>query len=160
MPEFVSKKVIDGDWFTWCESTVDEKGNVVYADPKHDEKGRVRVRSIMPFMQERTSQRKKEYEFVLNPETRAMERIGYFKDLTPEEVKKEQEDLWDYAITGIENFVLDGQPVSCDREGKNKLMALPEFDRFIGQCLRLLASTSAQKVEEERKNSESTQDAS
>jgi hypothetical protein len=146
------EKGSEGDWFSFFESSVNEKGEVVYADPKPDA-GRVRVRSIAPFIEERQAQRKKKYEFVLNPATRSMERVGYYEDQTPEQTKKDRDDIWDYAIVDIEDFTDGkGKPILTTRENKSKLMALPVFDRFIGRCLQLIASAGAQAKEDEAKN--------
>jgi hypothetical protein len=146
------EKGSEGDWFSFFESSVNEKGEVVYTDPKPDA-GRVRIRSIAPFIEERQAQRKRKYEFVLNPATRSMERVGYYEDQTPEQAKKDRDDIWDYAIVDIENFTDGkGKPILSTRENKSKLMALPVFDRFIGRCLQLIASAGAQAKEDETKN--------
>jgi hypothetical protein len=146
------EKGSEGDWFSFFESSVNEKGEVVYADPK-PEAGRVRIRSIAPFIEERQAQRKRKYEFVLNPATRSMERVGYYEDQTPEQTKKDRDDIWDYAIVDIEDFTDGkGKPILSTRENKSKLMALPVFDRFIGRCLQLIASADAQAKEDEAKN--------
>jgi hypothetical protein len=146
------EKGSEGDWFSFFESSVNEKGEVEYADPKPDA-GRVRIRSIAPFIEERQAQRKKKYEFVLNPATRSMERVGYHEDQTPEQTKKDRDDIWDYAIVDIEDFTDGkGKPILSTRENKSKLMGLPIFDRFIGRCLQLIASAGAQAKEDEAKN--------
>ena len=92
-----------GEWFRFFESRIDEKGELVYDDPRPDA-GRVCIRSIAPFVEKIQSKRKRKFEWVLNPSTRSMERVGYFDEQSPEELKKEREDMWDYAITGIEEF--------------------------------------------------------
>lgn len=149
---FDIEKGSEGDWFNFFESSINEKGKVVFADPKPDS-GKVRIRSIVPFIEERQAQRKKKYEFVLNPDTRSMERVGYYEDQTPEQAKKDRDDIWDYAITDIEDFSdKSGTPILCTRENKAKLMALPVFDRFVGRCLQLIASAGAQAKEDERGN--------
>lgn len=143
----------DGEWFTFFESSINDKGKVIYEDPKPDA-GRVCIRSIADFIRDRQSQRKKKYEFVLNPETRAMERVGYYDDLTAEQAQKEEDDLWDFAITGLENFFdKNSKEIACTRENKSKLMRLPVFNRFVGRCLQLIASAGAQAKEDEQKNS-------
>jgi len=145
-------KSSEGEWFTFFESRIGEDGKVVYDEPKKDA-GRVCIRSIGPFIEEKQGQRNRKYEFVLNPQTRAMERVGYYDEIPPEQAKNEQGDLWDYAITGLEGFYdKNGKEITATRENKIKLMALPLFDRFIARCLQLLGSAETQAKEDEAKN--------
>lgn len=141
----------EGEWFTYFESHINDKNEVVYDDPLPGA-GRICVRDITPIIEERMKKRKRKYEFVLNPETRSMERVGYFEDITAEQIKKDSEDLWDYAITGIENFKIGNRTVECTREGKNELMKYPKFDRCVGKCLRMLNESTAKAKEAEAKN--------
>jgi len=131
-----------GEWFPFFESRINEKGKVEYDDPKPDA-GRVCIRSISSFLQERIGERKRKYEFVFNPETRAMERVGYYDEIPPAQAKKESDDVWEYAITGLENFTdKSGKPIECTRENIIKLMSIPMFDRFVGRCLQLLSNAN------------------
>lgn len=142
-----------GEWFRFFESRIDEKGELVYDDPRPDA-GRVCIRSIAPFVEKIQSKRKRKFEWVLNPSTRSMERVGYFDEQSPEELKKEREDMWDYAITGIEEFSdAKGDPILCTRENKVRLMTFPVFDRFVARCLQTLSASGVKTKEEAEKNS-------
>ncbi len=144
-------KKAEGEWFTFFGSHF-ENGKIVYDDPKPDA-GRVRIRSMAPLLEERQANRKKKYEHVFNPETRAMERLGYYEDLTHEEAKKERDDLMDYVITGLENFYdKANKEITCTRENKLKLMEIPVFDRFVARCLQILAEAGVKAGEAEEKN--------
>jgi hypothetical protein len=93
-----------GDWFDFFESHVDlSTGDIIYDNPKPDT-GSICFRPTRPFILERMSKRKKDSKFVLNPRTRGMERVEFDKTLTPEEAQIEQDDLVDFAITGIKKF--------------------------------------------------------
>lgn len=141
-----------GDWFTFFNSFINEKGEVVYEDPKPDA-GRVCIRSLTPYFEQMQAKRKRKFEFALNPATRSMERVGYYDEPTPEQAKKERDDVWDYAITGIENFFdAKGEPILCTQENKIRLMAVPVFDRFVARCLQTLSGAGVKAEEELRKN--------
>jgi len=142
-----------GEWFPFFSSHIDPvTGEPVYEDPEND--ARVQIRSIAPFIEERMAKRKRISEHVYNPKTRAMERITYFAEQSPDELRVERDDLWDYAITGIEGFKdsKTGQVIVCNRENKLKLMKVPVFDRFVARCQQLLASSGVKAKEEEEKN--------
>lgn len=142
----------DGEWFTFVMSRIDDQGKVVYDDPLPDA-GKVCVRSLVPFFEQRQAGRKKKYEFVHNPSTRAMERVGFIPEQTAEQAREEREDAWDYAIKDFENFNDKNKvPIPCTRENKLRLMKLPVFDRFIGRCLQMLAEQGVKVEEELRKN--------
>jgi hypothetical protein len=142
----------EGEWFKFFESRINEKGEVEYDDPKPDA-GRFCIRSIGPVMEEIRSAKKKRFEFVLNPSTRSMERVGYLPDQTPAEARAEMEQVWDYAITGIEDaFDGKGNALACTKENKIKLMAVPMFDRFVARCLQLLSAAGVKAKEEASKN--------
>lgn len=141
-----------GEWFPFFESHIDEKGEVVYSDPKPDA-GRVCIRPIGPKIEEMQMGRKRKYEFVLNPATRSMERVSFFEELPPDQARVEREDLWDYAITGLENFFdAKGKEIEGTRENKIKLMSIPVFDRFFARCLQTLSSSGVREKEELEKN--------
>ena len=142
-----------GEWFPFFSSHIDPvTGEPVYEEPEKDAK--VQIRSIGPFIEERMAKRKKSVEHIYNPKTRAMERNTFFPDQTPEENKAERDDLWDYAITGIENFKdsKTGALITCTRENKLKLMKVPVFDRFVARCQQLLASSGVKVKEDAEKN--------
>jgi hypothetical protein len=141
-----------GEWFQFFSSHIDEaSGEVVYEEPSKD--ARVKIRSMVPFVEEQMAGRKKQYEHVMNPKTRSMERIAYYLDLTPEENKKDKEDIWDYVVQDLEGFVdkKTGKEIACTKANKIKLMKLPVFDRFVARCLQMLSSAGIE--EQETKNS-------
>jgi hypothetical protein len=142
----------EGEWFPFFESKLNERGEVVYSDPVPDA-GRVCVRSLVPFFEDLHAKRKRRFDFVLNPQTRSMERVGYFEEATQDQAKKERDDAWDYSITGLEGFFdKSGNAIECTRENKLRLMSLPVFDRFIARCLQLLSESGVRASEEARKN--------
>ena len=142
-----------GDWFDFFESSVDlNTGEITYADPKPDT-GSVCFRSAREFIMERMARRKKDSKFVLNPKTRGMERVGFDKDLSPEESQKERDDLVDYVITGFKKlFDMEGNPIECTRENKIKLVKVPVFDRFMSRCMELQMNADVQQAETSEKN--------
>ena len=142
----------EGEWFFYQDSHFDQEiGDWIFDEPQ---KSRARIRRLQPFIQKRLQNRKRMAEHVLNPKTRSMERISYFKEQTPEEVKKETDDAWDYAIAGLEGFKnkRTGQVIECTRENKLKLVANPAFDRFIARCFRILEGSEERQREEAEKN--------
>lgn len=142
-----------GDWFDFFESHVDlDTGEIIYDDPKPDT-GSICFRPTRSFMLERISKRKKDSKFVLNPRTRAMERVEFDKALTPEEVQTEQEDLIDFAITGIKKFFdMESKPIKCTRENKLALVKVPVFDRFMARCMELQLNANVKQAETSEKN--------
>ncbi len=144
----------EGEWFTFFGSHIDiNTGEVVYEDPVSD--GRVQIRSIAPFIEERVLKRKRMVEHIFNPKTRSMERVSFYLDQTPEENRAERDDLWDYAITGLENFkdIKTGELITCTRENKLRLMKVPVFDRFVARCQQLLSDSGINAKKEIEKNS-------
>ncbi len=144
----------EGEWFQFFGSHIDPvSGETIYEDPVSD--GRVQIRSIMPFIEERVLKRKKSVEHVYNPKTRQMERNSFYADQTPEEIRAERDDTWDYAITGLENFKdkKTGELIICTRENKLRLMKVPVFDRFIARCQQLISDADTKEKEIVRKNS-------
>lgn len=151
--EFDFDCIGEGEWFPYQDSHFDqESGELIFEEPSSA--ARVRIRSIKTILQERFNKRKKVAEHVYNPNTKAMERISYYKDQSPEEVKKDRDDTWDYAITGLEGFKnkKTGEVIECTRENKLKLMTLPAFDRFVGRCLNILEGAEVKRKEEVEKN--------
>lgn len=129
-----------GEWFNFFDSHIDAStGEIVCHDPVPD--ARVQIRNPTPFLMELLSKRKRKTEYVHNPKSRSMERLSFNDELTFAELKAEREDVWDYAITGFENFKdsKTGQEIACTRENKIKLMQNPVFDRFIARCLDRIA---------------------
>lgn len=143
-------EVTGGEWFQFFESHFSERGEIVYDDPAGD--ARVCIRSIMPFFEEVQGGKKKKFEWVLNTQTRAMERVGYYPEQTAEDIRREREDAYDYAITAWENFTVKGKLIECTRENKIKLMKVPVFDRFVARCFQLLSGAGVKQQEAEEKN--------
>lgn len=142
-----------GEWFTFFRSEIKENGEVVYLDPEADA-GRVCLRIASPEVIEsiQAQTRKKQAEFVRNPNTRAMERVTWF-DQTPEQEKKERELIWDHAIQGWEGMLdVSGTEIPCTLENKLKLMNIPQFARFVGRCLQLITGANAKTAEGAEKN--------
>ncbi len=149
---FFDLDATEGDWFNFFESRVNEKGEVVYDDPRPDA-GRVCLRSPVPHMEAVQAQKKRKFEFVLNPLTRSMERVGYLEDLTPEAAKKERDDRWDYTIVDFKGFEdKDGNEIPCTRENKIRFMGNAVFDRFVARCLNIIFSAGIKAAGPVEKN--------
>jgi len=153
MTLFDLEKEDNGDWFSFFGSSVDPTtGEIVYDKPEEGA-AEFRIRSVAKFWEEHRSKRKKEHKMVLNPATRAMERVGYYEDLPPEQEKRENEDSWDYAITDMRNaFSAPGVPIECTRENKLKLLEIPAFVRFVGRVFQLMATAGIAEKEASEKN--------
>lgn len=142
-----------GDWFAFFNSRVDRSTGEVIFDPPEPDAAEFRIRSMGPFLEERRKGRRKEYKMVLNPSTRAMERVGWFEDLPPEEAAKENDDAWDYAITGIKYaFSAPGVPIECTRENKLKLIGMPVFLRFMMRVFQMISEMGTKQKEASEKN--------
>jgi len=142
-----------GEWFEFFSSRVDPStGETIYDDPAKD--ARVKIRSMGAFFEGRMAKRKKEVERVLNPKSRAMERLVYVPELSFEDEMAERDDAWDYAIVDFEGFKDSNtkEVLVCDRETKLKLMKNPVFDRFVGRCLQIISSSGVQEKEDLEKN--------
>jgi hypothetical protein len=155
MTVFNEQKKAD-DQGTWCKFQTShfdkDKKEFVFDDP---EEGAAEFcfRSMIPYFVEKMKSRKRKFEFVLNPSTRAMERVSYYPDLTAEEQQKETDDAADYAITGMQNaFWGKDKPIECTRENKLKLMKDEQFDRFFGRYIKLIAELEASGAEATEKN--------
>jgi hypothetical protein len=144
----------EGEWFHFFSSHIDQlTGDVVYDDPVTDAK--MKIRGITPFIERKMIARKKQVERVYNPKSRAMERIAFYPDLTPEENIKEREETWDYLIQDWVGFAdkKTGRDIPCTKENKTKLMKIPVFDRYIARCLQLLSESGVEEAAKETKNS-------
>jgi len=146
-------KESEGDWFDFFESHVDFKtGEIEYDDPVPGT-GRACFKSTLPFIKEYEKKRKPQHKFVLNEKTRQMERVNYYEPLTPEEEQEYLDNLYDYAITGLERFFdSEGNALACTRENKLKLAKVPVFDRFMARCLELRANASRVRTAASEKN--------
>ena len=141
-----------GDWFIFFGSSINETGVTVYDDPLPSA-GRVCVRSMTEKVKELLAIRKKKSEFVLNPESRSMERVTYFDDEDSAQTEKYSADIWDYVIVSWENLkTAKGEDIACTRENKIKLMRVPIFNRFIARCLQLIQSSGIVAAENAEKN--------
>jgi len=144
----------EGEWFNFFSSRINETtGDVIYDEPVKD--ARVKIRSMAPFIEERVGNRKRQYEHVVNPKTRQMERIAYYPEQSLEEIKAEREDTWDYIIQDFEGFVdkKTGKEIKCTRANKFKMMKVPVFDRFVARCQKILSESGVNLEEQEPKNS-------
>lgn len=150
---YFQKQSEEGEWFYFFGSSVDQKtGDVVYEEPVGH--ARARIRSMIPFLEEQLSKRKKAVEHVYNPKTRAMDRVTYYPDQTPEEIRKERDDAYDYAITGLEGFKNKdtGEILDCDRKNKLDLMGNEVFNRYFARCQQLLSAAGITAEEVREKN--------
>ena len=136
-----------GDGFKFFTSRVLENGEIVYDEPGPDA-ATFYIRPMGPKIEELQAARKRRAEFVLNPATKAMERVS-FSDESPAQLKQDREDTWDYCLTGWDDKALDGAgtPIPVTRENKLKLMRLPVFDRFFARCLQLLSAAGVKAQE-------------
>jgi len=144
----------EGEWFNFFSSRIDEAtGEVIYDEPVKD--ARVKIRSMAPFIEQRVGIRKRQYEHVVNPKTRQMERIAYYPELSIDELKAEREDTWDYIIQDFEGFAdkKTGKEIKCTRVNKIKMMKITLFDRFVARCQQILADSGVHLEEQETKNS-------
>jgi len=141
----------EGEWFWYQTSYFDQNTeDWVFDKPRQS---KVKVRRIQPFIQKRLQNRKRVVEHVLNPKTRSMERISYFKEQTPEEAQKETDDTWDYAIVDFVGFknMRTKKIIECTRANKLKLITDPVFNRFIARCFRILDGSEKRQKEEAEK---------
>lgn len=144
----------EGQWFPFFGSRVDPKtGDVIYEEPATD--GRVKIRSLVPYLEGIVSKRKRTVEHVYNPKTRSMDRVAYTAEPTPEQAQIERDDAWDYAIVAFEHLKdkRTGAVIECTRENKLKLMRVPAFDRFFSRCQELLADLAVSQEADAQKNS-------
>lgn len=154
MTVFDFTKEDQGDWFGFFNSHIDQStGEIIYDQPEAGA-AEFRIRSMGPFWDERRKGRKKQFQFVLNPNTRAMERVGYYPDLPAEEAEKENNEAWDYAITGMKNakWKENGPEMECTMENKLKLIEIPAFLRFITRCFQILSNAGIKRQEDSEKN--------
>ena len=129
----------EGTWFQYFGSHVDEKsGEIVYEDPV--DYARARIRNDGVFLEERVKKQKRSRELVLNPKTRQMEMVSYFEEQPMEKLMAESDDLYDYAITGLEGFKnrKTGEVLECTRKDKIALRRNGAFRRFYEKCQRIL----------------------
>jgi len=61
-------------------------------------------------------------------------------------------------IVDWKGIQLDGQPIECTDENKEKMVQIPDFQLFLGDCLEKLTETNKTIEEARVKNSETTVD--
>jgi hypothetical protein len=146
-------KESEGDWFDFFESHIDlDSGEIIYDDPKPGT-GKACFRSVVPFLEKCIEARKRKHQFVLNPKTRSMERVEYYEPLFMEEQKKQNEDMYDYAIVGLERFFdAQGNALECTRENKLKLSKVKVFDRYMARCMELQTNSKFERQKASEKN--------
>lgn len=155
MTVFEQAEKAQGEWFPFFTSRFDmATGEIIYDLPKEGA-AEFCFRSPAPFWEERRKGRTKEVKMVLNPGSRAMERISFFPDLPYEEEIKERDDSWDYAITGMRGarWTDDGPEMECTRENKLKLLKNAAFLRYANWVLQMLLDTGVKVKEAAEKNS-------
>lgn len=153
MTVFDLEKEDQGDWFEFFTSSFDPAtGDVIYNKPEEGA-AEFRIRSMQPFWEKRMEGRKKQHKFVSNPISRQMERVAWVEELPPEEARKENDDAWDYAITGIRNaFSAPDVLIECTRENKLKFIELPVFVRFINRVFQIISEAGVKHQESLEKN--------
>ena len=147
---------VPGEWFKFFRSEIKEDGGTNYLEPEADA-GRVCLRIASPEVIEsiQSQTRKKNAEFVRNPNTRAMEIIQQ-EVQTPEQKRKEMEMFWDHAIKDWDENIQDknGTPIPCTAGNKLELLdKSARFTRFAVRCLEIINEVEAGKAEDEIKNS-------
>lgn len=142
-------KGTEGDWFAYFKSHVDQStGEIVYEAPEPDAL-EFCCRLMGPFFDEKNKGRKKESKMVLNPNTRAMERVSYYPDLPPEEEARQAEDAWDYAIVAVRK---SGVIIECTKEDKLELIKRPMFMRYMKRVFQILSGEAVKQFEAAEKN--------
>ncbi|MFA5261625.1 MAG: hypothetical protein WC450_10390 [Candidatus Omnitrophota bacterium] len=161
-----------GDWFPFFDSRVDLQTGEVTFFPSKEGAATFQIRPLTLFYEEIRNKKKKEYKWVSNPKTHAMERRGHDPDQTPEDEQREREDSYDYAITGARNAYWGkgkDNPIFCiapkiastneekeelrrSRADKIKLMRDPAFSRYFLRVQEMLSNFGAKAKEELEKN--------
>jgi len=143
----------EGNWFSFFESSQDmTNGDITYADPVEGA-GQICIRDPQPFWVEKAGSRKKKAEFVLNPKSRAMERVEYDTPLTAKEEAQERDDSIDFMVVSFKDFYdKNEKPIKCTRENKLVLMSVSVFARCVGRCLELSRNEVSKRAEVIEKN--------
>jgi len=139
--------VSEGEWFDYFGSHMDQNtGEVIYHEPNPAAKAL--IRSAAPFVEEQVKKRKRKTEHVYNPKTRGMERVTGFEDPTVDQMMKEADDIFDYAIMEFKGFNdrKTGKPIPCNRNSKVALRKNEVFRRFFERCQQIL-NGSAEEIE-------------
>ena len=144
----------EGEWFDYFESHVDQGTNdIIYQDPIPNGP-RVQIRNSAPFIEEALKKREQVVDRVFNPKTRAMDRIVHLKDISIAEMIAQNDDEYDYAITGIEGFKnkKTGEIVACTQGNKAALRRNEMFSRFYDRCQKILRGEKADQAKAAEKN--------
>ena len=144
----------EGDWFPWCESSVDiPTGTSAFEEPK-DGAVEFLMSSPVPYWEERAKARKKESTFVLNPSTRRMEKVTSDVPLTPEQEREEADGMWKRCVGGSRKPV-EGKVeiIPLSDEDKLTLSKVPKFQRWAKRVFDILSGEVAREKEEAVKNS-------
>lgn len=138
MTSFDLENLDSGTWFTYCNSKIDEKSGDVKFDEPLDSAGRICIRQAdFETLEniEKIAGGKLKREFVLNPNSKAMELVEY-RDRSIDEKRKDREMLWDHVICDWEGLKdKNGNDIPVTLENKMKLIQIPAFFRFIQHCL-------------------------
>jgi hypothetical protein len=145
-----------GEFFPFFGSKINTDGTIEYLDPEKDA-GKVCIRIVDAETLEKiqAQTRTKKSQFVLNTESRKMEKVDYYEQ-TPEQIKKERQMIFDSAVISWEEnkfFDEDGQEIVCNPENKIKMMNDPQFARFVGECFRRITGAKAEAEKVKEKNS-------
>jgi hypothetical protein len=157
MLEFDLKDPGEGIWFPYRQSEVDpdDREKIIWKDVNEKENGKFHIRSIEPYIEERLKKESKltRYEFVLNPKTRAMERVAFTPEKSFDEKMEETQVMFVYAILDWEGVgVKGGSVLEVSDENKKRLARNPEFVRFFDDCQKKLKEQSSEYKEQSEKN--------
>jgi len=130
--------------FVWDENVITEKQEwVELRDTSQEDSDRI-YKSIGAT---------EKVEYKTDPKTRQMQRIRFFSP-TDEQLKKFNEEYWDFSIAEWQLFTPDGKKIPCTRENKIKMMTQsPSFGTWVNKCLDDLKESIEQAKETEIKNS-------
>ena len=143
-----------GVWFKFFNSEMGENGELTYLDPKEGA-GEVCIRAmdsdLARELEARTS--KTVEKFVLNPKTRAMERVQY-KEQTPDQKREENDGTWDYVIQDWRGILdMNGDEIPCTSENKKRIMKKSlQFLWFVARCIQLVTRSNVDTAEGAEKN--------
>ena len=81
----------------------------------------------------------------------ALQRIEY-TDYVDGGEKLYNELMFDFSIYNWQLFDMDGNPIPCTLENKMIMLAIREFDQFVGEGLEAMIDGDKQKKEDQEKN--------
>src|SRR6056297_1116201 len=117
---FINLDPTEGEKFTFFNSEIDPNtGDIVYDDPEENGPW-VTFRNPQVFWENKLKNRKKRFENVYNPKTRAMDRQEYYAEPTDAQREKEEADFWDYVIMDFGGFkdMKTKKNLECNRDTK------------------------------------------